>query len=313
MIIEKSILDDFAKSTNDRASSEKEYMTYATVTSVAQNGKEITVIFDGADNIQTPCITTVECDVGDRVIVSQKNRSAVVISNLSKKVVVIDHLIAERAEINELIAERATIAQLDAAVANVGELIAQRATIAQLNATQANLSSLISKRATISQLNASVATINSVVATKITADDLKATNIEFSGKLTGATGSFYGDVEAASLIAESGLWLHSVNDQTPRVAVGHSGDFSEGTYGPNVLVLNPSGHFRKTYLAGTVEINGSLTCPSGIYGPTDGGSETNAVFSRSIKWINLIYSSSADKYYLEVATDSNVIGIWQTV
>lgn len=158
MNIPDSVLSNFAKMANLSNPSSKEYDIYATVVNVAENGKDITVLIDGSDNIRTPCITTVECSVGDRVIVSFKNREAVVTSNLTKKMITVAQLIAQRAEIDTLLA----------------------------------------KKATVDELNAATATINSALVKKLEADDLKTNNIEIKGKLIGSTGTFNGNLKVQS-------------------------------------------------------------------------------------------------------------------
>lgn len=192
MNIPDSLLSSFAKMTNLSLPANKEYEFYATVTNVNENGKDITVLLDGADNITTPCITAVACEVGDRVIVSFKNRQAVATSNLTKNVITAAEIDVDMARIEELIASRATVQELNAATATLNNLIAARATITQLNAVDANLSTLISQKATITQLNTQRAEINTLLARKIEANDLKTNNIEIKGKLIGSTGEFNG-------------------------------------------------------------------------------------------------------------------------
>lgn len=182
MNIPDSLLSSFAKMTNLSLPANKEYEFYATVTNVNENGKDITVLLDGADNITTPCITAVACEVGDRVIVSFKNRQAVATSNLTKNVITAAEIDVDVAAIERLIATKASIQDLNATNANVSTLTAQTA----------NLNTLVAQKATIAQLNAQRAEIDVILAKKIEANDLKTNNIEIKGKLIGSTGEFNG-------------------------------------------------------------------------------------------------------------------------
>lgn len=182
MNIPDSLLSSFAKMTNLSMPISNEYEFYATVTNVAENGKDITVLLDGADNITTPCITAVACEVGDRVIVSFKNRQAVATSNLTKNVITAAEIDVDVAAIERLIATKASIQDLNATNANVSTLTAQTA----------NLNTLVAQKATIAQLNAQRAAIDVILARKIEANDLKTNNIEIKGKLIGSTGEFNG-------------------------------------------------------------------------------------------------------------------------
>ena len=182
MNIPDSLLSSFAKMTNLSLPANKEYEFYATVTNVNENGKDITVLLDGADNITTPCITAVACEVGDRVIVSFKNRQAVATSNLTKNVITAAEIDVDVAAIERLIATKASIQDLNATNANVSTLTAQTA----------NLNTLVSQKATIAQLNTQRAEIDVILAKKIEANDLKTNNIEIKGKLIGSTGEFNG-------------------------------------------------------------------------------------------------------------------------
>ena len=182
MNIPDSLLSSFAKMTNLSLPANKEYEFYATVTNVNENGKDITVLLDGADNITTPCITAVACEVGDRVIVSFKNRQAVATSNLTKNVITAAEIDVDVAAIERLIATKASIQDLNATNANVSTLTAQTA----------NLNTLVAQKATIAQLNAQRAAIDVILARKIEANDLKTNNIEIKGKLIGSTGEFNG-------------------------------------------------------------------------------------------------------------------------
>ena len=182
MNIPDSLLSSFAKMTNLSLPANKEYEFYATVTNVNENGKDITVLLDGADNITTPCITAVACEVGDRVIVSFKNRQAVATSNLTKNVITAAEIDVDVAAIERLIATKASIQDLNATNANVSTLTAQTA----------NLNTLVAQKATIAQLNAQRAEIDVILARKIEVNDLKTNNIEIKGKLIGSTGEFNG-------------------------------------------------------------------------------------------------------------------------
>lgn len=201
MNIPDSVLSNFAKMANLSNPNSKEFDIYATVVNVAENGKDITVLIDGSDSIRTPCITTVECSVGDRVIVSFKNREAVVTSNLTKKMITVAQLIAQRADIDVLLAKKATVEEL--------------------NAQRAEIDTLLAKKATVDELNAQRAEIDSALVKKLEVKDLKTDNIEIKGKLIGSTGTFNGDISAASGSfggAISSSWNNGTMSGTVRVA-----------------------------------------------------------------------------------------------
>ena len=90
MNLPETLLDEFAKATNDEVRADGEYTAQGKVVTVNQDGT-VNVQLDGATGT-TPCRTCVNASVGDRVIVSFKNRQAVVTSNLTKKVVNADFL-----------------------------------------------------------------------------------------------------------------------------------------------------------------------------------------------------------------------------
>lgn len=80
-VLSETLVKEFVKATKDDTPKKEESFMYGTVTAI--DGDTVMVQFDGADDIRTPCATTVSVADNDRVVVMLKNRQAVITSNVT--------------------------------------------------------------------------------------------------------------------------------------------------------------------------------------------------------------------------------------
>lgn len=85
------LISDFVKATAPKEDTgSHEYTAHGVVTAVGNDGTA-SIMFDGG-TVATPCKTAVTVSVGDKVIVTVKDRQATVTSNVSKNTVNADYL-----------------------------------------------------------------------------------------------------------------------------------------------------------------------------------------------------------------------------
>ena len=82
MTLNDALVQRFAKATAPEKTEHKESTAYGTVTGVTAGGKTIYVLLDGGET-PTPCAAGAAGKIGDRVIVTIKDRQATVTSNVS--------------------------------------------------------------------------------------------------------------------------------------------------------------------------------------------------------------------------------------
>lgn len=203
MELSSDLVRAFVKTTNDSAHDspqEKEYN--ATVTAV---GERTYVQLDGSD-VVTPVLSVISAKVGDRVLVSIKNRTATIKSNytspaanatdianvnvlLAKKAGIedlqvinesVENLKVGQAAIESAMLEKASITDLNAANAEIGTLKTDKANVTDLNAAAADIASLKTSKADVTDLNAATADIASLKTSKADVTDLTAANAEIS-------------------------------------------------------------------------------------------------------------------------------------
>lgn len=204
--LNSDLVSQFIKSTNDTIPTKKDSIVYGTVTSVGN--KDCTVKFDGS-TIDTPVVTTSTVAIGDRVMVTIKNHTAIVTGNLSDRSAsnndfqsssssvsaltldygkfktlttnnfvtidaTIESLSGDFAEFNAVVTDNLdTInARIDKIIA--GDITADLVTTDELNASIANITTLISDKATIAQLEAVQGDIQALESATANIGDLSA-------------------------------------------------------------------------------------------------------------------------------------------
>lgn len=212
MSLDKDLIYEFIKITNDSKETKKESTVYGTVKEYAGS---LYVQFDGAE-LLTPVSNATNIADGERVLVMVKNHSAVVTGNLtspsarwvemededgSKKmtvegmdptkisefeIIIADKvstgdLTAANARIDELLAENVDIKeQLEAKDAVIGELQTGNVVVEEkLTVNEADISSLKTDKLDVSVAEATYATIENLEATNLDVENLEATYGEF--------------------------------------------------------------------------------------------------------------------------------------
>ena len=198
MELSNDLLSQFAKVTNDKKETKKESTVYGTVTSL--DGQKY-VMMDGSE-LATPCDTTMDVGVGDRVVVQIKNHTATITGNMSSPAVKedsvsgivqnevsdkFDTLEAGYAEIDNLKAGYAEIDTLKAGYAEIDTLKAGYAEIDTLKAGYADITDLKAdfadiKTLTVDELAAKYAFIQELDAKEIDTESIDAdfANIVFA-------------------------------------------------------------------------------------------------------------------------------------
>lgn len=242
MELDRSLIKEFVEVTHSEGSdAKKEGTVYGEI--VSFNNKPYVKI-DGSSAI-TPAESTVEVDVGDRVMVTIKNHVATVIGNITDKSVggismvsKVDTIIADNGFIKQLsvdmlTADQAIMDHLTANYADINELNATYATIAHLNANYVN----------IDRSNIDKAWINELYATSGLIQETFTENATVTGYLNGV--KIRGDlIEAETIIAdklmiqgEDGLYYKlnvDLGGATPGSGITEE-DLQNGLHGTNII------------------------------------------------------------------------------
>lgn len=192
MKLSSDLISQFVKVTKDTTKTKKDTTVYGTIVrSENDDDNYIYVRFDGSEST-TPIntnniMTTTELGVGDRVIVTIKNHTAIITGNLSSPSAKVATVAGVSADVNaklaafeKVIANSITVGDLDAERARISKLEAADVTITgQLTAMDGNVKSLQTDKLDASQAAITYATI----------DNLEATDAKI-GKVEGELGKF---------------------------------------------------------------------------------------------------------------------------
>lgn len=203
MSLSNELISLFVKATNDKPEEIKETTHYGTTVYVDDH---LFVQLDGSD-VLTPVATISNTKVGERVIVTIKNHTAIITGNVSSPSARLDDLdgledAADKiAEFEIIIADKADTADLNAANARIDDLVSDNVLIKnQLVVAEADIDSLqastleirdelTATNATITQLETDKLDASIAKITYATIDDLEATNADLY-KLEATYGDF---------------------------------------------------------------------------------------------------------------------------
>ena len=192
-MLDKSIIDEFVKTTARRNTNVQPPKVTMIGTVVVSGGKNYVTI-DGSTEL-TPVTTTTKLNDGDRVTINISNHQAMVTGNLTApsvdkntvdgivsdqitefEIIIADEIIAQNGKIDNLISDNVFIKDtLTATNANIENLIAENVTInGVLDVNTAIINDLKVNKIDAETANLTFATIESLEASRIEVNDLKA-------------------------------------------------------------------------------------------------------------------------------------------
>lgn len=215
MALSRSILKNFAKVTNDRAT-KTNTNTYVYATAVVGDDGSKYVKMDGSNQV-TPVSRLTDMEDGDRVMVSIQDHRAVVMGNLSYPPsarmtnVALDIGNQALLEVEEVRANLITTDEIRAEIASFGYMTVDEANIAyakitELDAVYGRIDQLEAGSITTEYLDAEVAKLGYVTATQIESEYVKAEELEAK------VGNF-GYVKADELEAKVGTFGYVKTDE----------------------------------------------------------------------------------------------------
>lgn len=182
MALSNDLISQFVKITKDEKKPVKETTVYGEVTNVEYVGDKITnvrVRFDGASE-DTPIASAADVIVGDRVIVTIKNHTAVITGNItspSARTQVVRQVVTTVTEMDDVVAGKVSAEDLAAESARIDSLEADNVVVRQkLEAAEADISALEADSLEVHEtLRANDADIKYLKANIIGADQVEAT------------------------------------------------------------------------------------------------------------------------------------------
>lgn len=185
MALSSELVSQFVKATNDSTKKKTE----ATVTGVVvEYGDRLYVKLDGSDRI-TPCDTTVNAKVGERVTVLVKDHTATVTGNVSSPS-------ASTGDVKEVDDK---VTEVDKKVTEFYSVVADKASIEDLNATNAEIKNLKTDKASIKDLEAANAEIENLKVDKASVKDLEAANAKIDNLKTKKLDADAADLKFATI------------------------------------------------------------------------------------------------------------------